>query len=184
MAEFAPHHEKLHMPETAGDDHERPVNRVERRAETIGAATKSLEAIRHDIAEQARSKREVQVNKPEQQTTVYPTFVNRSLKLIARRRLLKQIRRHLAPPDRAFSHIIHQPIIDQTSELAAKTVARPSGLLSGGLFALIGSGALLYIDKHYGYRYNFLVWMLCFAGGFVLGLVLEAIISFSKRLRS
>ena len=98
MAEFAPHHEKLHMPETAGDDHERPVNRVERRAETIGAATKSLEAIRHDIAEQARSKREVQVNKPEQQTTVYPTFVNRSLKLIARRRLLKQIRRHLAPP--------------------------------------------------------------------------------------
>jgi hypothetical protein len=75
-----------------------------------------------------------------------------------------------------LSRVVHQPVVRAVSEAAGKTVSRPSGMLGGGLVAFIGSLGYLYLTKHIGFEYNFTVFLVLFAGGFVLGVVLELVV--------
>lgn len=102
-----------------------------------------------------------------------PRHINRELRQITLRRELQQIRRKLPAPERLLSKVIHQPAVQAISETAGKTVSRPSGLLGGGLVALIGTSGYLYLAKHIGFEYNYLIFLLLFVAGFILGIVLE-----------
>jgi hypothetical protein len=110
-------------------------------------------------------------------------FINTQLKQISLRRELQQIQRKLPARQKALSKVIHQPAIRRVSELSAKTVSRPSGLLGGGVLALVGTSGYLYLAKHIGFSYNYGVFLLLFAGGFALGITLEVLISltFARR---
>ena len=72
-----------------------------------------------------------------------------------------------------MSRVIHQPVVRVTSEAIGKTVSRPSGLLGGGLVALMGTSIYLYLANHLGFKYNYGVFLCLFVVGFGLGLVLE-----------
>jgi hypothetical protein len=102
-----------------------------------------------------------------------PAHINRELKSITLNRELRQIQRQLPTPVRKFSQLVHQPAVRAVSDAASKTVSRPSGLLGGGLAALVGTTAYLYLAKHIGFTYNYGVFLLLFVGGFAFGLVLE-----------
>lgn len=102
-----------------------------------------------------------------------PQHINRELKSITLQRELSHIRRRLPAMQRSFSKVIHQPAVRAVSEVASRTVSRPSGLLGGGLLACFGSGGYLYLAKHIGFTYNYGVAMLLFAAGFILGVILE-----------
>jgi hypothetical protein len=65
---------------------------AQQRAETAAEATRSLESIRHDIAEHAQTKQELQLPKSEKVASAAPAFINRQLKVMARTRLLKLTR--------------------------------------------------------------------------------------------
>lgn len=108
--------------------------------------------------------------------TAQPTHINRELKAITLRRELQTIRRQLSTPQRALSRIIHQPVVRRVSEATANTVSRPSGLLGGGLVAFLGTSGYLYLAQDSGFRYNYSVFLALFAGGFVLGLILEYLV--------
>lgn len=94
---------------------------------------------------------------------------------------LKKIQKDLSIPERKFSNIIHKPAIETVSEAASKTLARPSGLLFGGIFALAGNLLTLALSRYYGYEYNYLIGVMSFAAGFFLGLIFE--LSYRKMLR-
>ncbi len=102
-----------------------------------------------------------------------PTVIDRQLKQITKNRLLMNIQRKLPAPQRAFSKVIHQPVVRAISETAGKTVSRPSGLLGGGIVAFIGTTAYFYMAQHIGFTYNYLIVILLMVGGFALGLILE-----------
>ena len=87
-----------------------------------------------------------------------------------------RIRKHLALPERALSKVVHSRVMEKPSELAEKTIARPSGLLGGAFFAAAGSSLLLWITKHNGYTYNYLLVILLFAGGMIVRLRPEAVV--------
>lgn len=99
--------------------------------------------------------------------------VNQELKAITLRRELNNIRRKLPATQKALSKVIHQPVVRAVSEVTGKTVSRPSGLLGGGLVALIGTSTYLFIANQSGIKYNYFVFLGLFIGGFILGLVLE-----------
>lgn len=99
--------------------------------------------------------------------------VNTELKSITLRRELNDIRRKLPAKDKALSKVIHQPVVRVVSEVAGKTLSRPSGLLGGGIVALIGTSLYLYIASSAGIQYNYFVFLALFVGGFALGLALE-----------
>jgi hypothetical protein len=102
-----------------------------------------------------------------------PLYVNRELKQQTWNRSMNRVRKQLSAPNKALSKVIHQPAINAISNFGEKTVARPSGILAGGVCALIGSSFFLYMAKHYGFRYNYLLFFLFFIGGFFVGLILE-----------
>ena len=150
---------------------------------------------RHEHAENIehiRAKAEIEATSSEdtfEQTTSKnekdrPTFMNRELKTMAYQRTMKRIRRQLPAPARVLSSILHQPVIESTSEFASKTLARPSGILAGGIFAFIGSSVFLWASRHYGYEYNFLLFALLFVGGFFVGLIVEMLLRVLGKNRS
>jgi hypothetical protein len=104
-----------------------------------------------------------------------PLYVNRELKQQSWNRSMNRVRKHLTAPNKALSKVIHQPVVNAISSVGEKTVARPSGVLAGGIFALIGSSFFLYMSKHYGFQYNYLLFFMFFVGGFFIGLILELI---------
>ena len=111
-------------------------------------------------------------------------FVNQELKAISFQRILSRTRKQLSKPERSFSKIVHQPVIDSISRVSEKTIARPSGLLAGGICALIGSSIMLYMAKHYGFRYNLFVFLALFIAGFFIGLLLEVVFNLGRRSRT
>jgi hypothetical protein len=139
--------------------------------------TKHLAEARAEIERSAESAREnpVEQLKKAEKAEAQPeeTHVNRELKGITLRRELQQIRRKESAPQRALSRVIHQPVIRVVSEAAGKTVSRPSGLLGGGLVALLGTSGYLFYAKHMGFEYNYFVFTALFIGGFAVGIGLE-----------
>ena len=74
-----------------------------------------------------------------------------------------------------FSYLINNNSVDKASEAIGKTLFRPSGILAGAIVTLLGSIYYLVITHSTGFKYNFYVATLMFVGGFVTGLILEAI---------
>ena len=110
-----------------------------------------------------------------------PQFVQRELKENTFNRSMTRIRKQLPYGEKVLSKAIHQPVVDTVSQVGAKTVARPSGLLMGSICAFVGSSFFLWAAKHYGFHYNYLLFVIFFAGGFVLGLFLEMLLFVLRR---
>jgi hypothetical protein len=86
---------------------------------------------------------------------------------------LNTIRKQLPKSEQVLSRVVHTKSIQTVSNAAEKTVARPQALLWGGLFAVISSAALYMTAKYIGFEYNYLVSILCFVGGYAVGLIVE-----------
>lgn len=131
-----------------------------------------LAAIEKAAKDQAPSKEAYNVSENSADAAPSATYASAELKMMARRRILKETRRHMPTAARALSKVVHQPVVEKASEIGAEVV-RPSGILGGGIFALLGSAVLLYITRHYGYEYNYLMFILLFVGGFIVGMIVE-----------
>lgn len=110
-----------------------------------------------------------------------PSYTNKELKVAALNRTLKHLQHELPPVQRLLSKTIHQPAIRRVSAATGQTVGRPSGLLGGGLCAFLGSLIYLYLAKHIGFSYNYLLFFVLFLGGFVVGVILELLLSLAIR---
>ncbi len=82
---------------------------------------------------------------------------------------------------RLLSKIMHNPVVDAISDVLASTIARPYGLLWGGILSTAATLLTLFICNFYGYEYNHLVGICAFFVGFVLGLAIELMMSLLKR---
>ena len=172
-------------------EHHRPENR-EQRAESIAeedseqrakskeqSSDNSVDSLRQKISEHAAKASEIRVDDASKTDVNQPLFLNRELKAEALRRTLNRTRKHLSKPQQVLSKAIHQPAIDAISQVGEKTIARPTGLLTGSIIALGGSSYLLYTAKHFGYEYNYLAVVILFAGGYLAGLIIELLVHFT-----
>ena len=172
--------EHLHIesPEHAAEAVE--VRTIHHEAPDQATVEKHAEQMRHEaratIHETAASPQPLALPVDDNPQNNQPLYIDKTVKKLRMKQSLSQVRRELSPAERALSKVIHQPTIRAVSEVGSKTVTRPSGLLGGGVLAFLGSSSYLYMAKHIGFRYNYLVFTLLFVGGFVLGLVLELIV--------
>jgi len=150
---------------------------LEAKQENEQAKSEQLDELRNETQAEAISTDDLLARHVEQeQPAAAPGLVNKDLKEIKYKRTLQSVRKDLSKPERTLSKVIHNPLVDAVSSGAEKTVARPISLLTGAIFAFIGSSLYLFVVKHYGYEYNFLIFVLLFAAGFGLGLVVELIL--------
>lgn len=162
---------------------------AERRREAAEKASnnqESLEKIRENIEKVAAPKEKLQAETSRAETAGSDKPFHASTLAKGRffQQTMKSVQRHETKSERRFSKIIHQPVVEEVSNIAGATIARPSGLLIGGLFSVISSGVILYVCRHYGYEYNFLVGIAALAGGFAVGLLLEGFwkaVTFKKK---
>ncbi|MBC7707821.1 hypothetical protein H7Y63_01200 [Polaromonas sp.] len=97
---------------------------------------------------------------------------------------LQSIQRKESAPKRALSKVVHQPAVRVASDVAAKTVSRPSGMLGGGIVALFGSCVYLYLAYHIGFIYQPAVFLLLLVVGFAIGVGLELVIRLLSRSKA
>lgn len=131
-----------------------------------------IHKIRGKAHKHAKAAHEVRPDEPSGHDTPHH-YVTSELKDMAYQRAITRVRRQLSPGARSFSKVIHQPAVDALSEATAKTIGRPSGILGGGILAFVGTTAYYYIARHYGYEYNFGIFLLLLAAGFAIGWIAE-----------
>lgn len=163
-----------------------PSKRLERNSnerETTKETQPNIESIREQIAEKAISGKELTPTENEQPQP-QSLFSTKQLKLEAFTKTMQRVRSRLNPPERALSKFMHHPTVEMLSNYGSETVARPSGILGGGLFTLVGSSVFLFYAKNRGFEYNYSIFILLFVAGFGAGLVTELIAKLLTKKRS
>lgn len=153
---------------------EQRLDNIERRPELLETHAEQQEQAAEKAREQIAKQPEVQAKAPETTPKLAPppSRLDRWTNYIY---TLKSLQRSLPAASRAFSKVIHQPIISKTSEIAEATVMRPSVALGATLTAAIVGGFALLISRIYGYELPTSWFVLCLGVGAVLGLAGEAI---------
>lgn len=180
MSEHASHPAEKHERKTSTESHvEAPrQHEQEKHHETTEREKRpDKHELEQRVHKEAKSRHETPIGGHEQENQTQSFGVHKDFKMQAYNQVLRKVRSHLKPAERAFSKVIHQPVVEAVSELSSKTIARPSAILGGGITAFIGSGVILYMGKHYGFEYNFFVYILLLLVGFGAGIVLEFFIN-------
>lgn len=177
MTEHAPspehhkHHEKL-----VDDEQQEAIERVVREKAEQAQAERSAENLRllHELAaKEAETNRKNPLEDLKDKEPDNFAGMQQALKTTAYERTLLNVQQRLPKPARVFSKIAHNKTVETISNVGAKTVARPSGLLGGSTLAFVGSLVLLYYSKHYGFTYNYAFFFMLFVGGFAVGAIIE-----------
>lgn len=172
----------IHNHEAHRDKHEKIKHSIEKEAKAAKHEhSENIEKIRATIGLETEDTQSSKKYEAENNESGQPTLVNKEIKDISYRRTLKKVQSKLTYSSRVFSKIVHQPTIEKVSDITSKTIARPSGILFGGLFSFIGSSIFLWTARHYGYEYNFLLFLIFFVVGFMIGLTIELIVRSLKK---
>jgi len=172
-------------PESAQPSPERLKELEQMSQEALKNPAEDIETARRTIEQQAISEENLSINKhrPEQQEPTYH-HMTKELKNETYRATLRQVQQKLSPTQQKVSRFIHQPFIETISDVGAKTLARPSGILGGGLVALLGSLVILIIARKIGFGVPPSIFAALFIIGFVTGLIFEIIIKSIHKLSS
>ena len=147
---------------------------TEHQAESAEKEQPSIEHLTKEVEQQSISKEDFSYLEHESPKK-HPILHGLREKEMAWSRIMTRTRKKLPFGSRSFSKVVHIPVIDRTSEVIGKTVARPNGMLWGAVFAFVGSSALLWVSKRYGYEYNYLAATILFISGLIIGTLAELI---------
>jgi hypothetical protein len=142
----------------------------ERTAETQGEREHKIEAARQKLEREPVA----EANEVAKESTPKPKASGLSRKQ-AYIDTMASIQRHLPTASRAFSKMIHSPIMEATSEVAGKTVMRPSVTLGASSTALLVGGFTYLFAKHYGFALSGSEILFSLLVGAVIGLLVEGI---------
>lgn len=176
MSEQLRSHEQHHTPEVQDNTPDR-LAEVEKRAhESHHEHAEQIEQIRAKIEHEAASAEKHHDEQPHNERQPLHHHITKRIKAEQYKQTLKQVQAHLPKREKQFSKVIHQPTIEAISEVGAKTIARPHGIISGALFALIGSFTVLAIARHVGFEVPNSIFAILFVLGYLLALLIEIIV--------
>lgn len=90
------------------------------------------------------------------------------------RATMRRVESKLPSYQRAFSRVVNNPTVDKVSNVTGKTVARPSGMLGGGIFAFAGLAVVTLVANQQGFPVNGgAVFIALLFLGWIVGVVIE-----------
>lgn len=104
-----------------------------------------------------------------------PIKISRHDKDRAYKQTIGLVQAGLPKASRSFSRLIHQPVVARVSEVAEKTVARPSAILGAGITATVGLAIMLFFARRYGFSLSGSEFILLLAVGWAVGLGVDLI---------
>jgi hypothetical protein len=176
------------------NNHERasnPNERVDQKPETntnnpernIHQHEKHIESIRHGIEKQALSVETI--NQSQEVANNQPAFhqhITKQIKAQTYKKTMSNVQKNLPKWQANFSRLIHQEKIESISEIGAKTIARPSGILAGSLIALMGGVLIVVVANRVGFSITPFVFIVLFIFGYLVGMVAELVFKFLKKI--
>lgn len=88
---------------------------------------------------------------------------------------MKDAQAHMSPTSRTFSKVIHNKVIEKTSEAVGSTVARPNAILAGSMSAFLLTLIIYIVAKYYGYPLSGFETIAAFIIGWAVGLLIDYI---------
>lgn len=89
------------------------------------------------------------------------------------RRTLKRVQSELPITNKIFSKVIHNKVIEKTSEIAGNTIARPNSILFGAICAFLFSLITYYVAKRIGYQLSGSETIVAFLAGWLIGILYD-----------
>lgn len=160
-------------PAEAKQHHERLKEKIESRAEEVGDNSRAELEARHEIKETAISAAEYSPTSGEDTAPTEPTTTTKQEKQRSFDTTMHHARKNMRVLDRSFSKVIHQPVVEKTSDALGKTVARPSGLMGAGVASFIGLLSIFGVAKYAGFELSGSEMPLLILIGLVTGLFVE-----------
>jgi hypothetical protein len=184
-----PQHEHSSEQEISAEAHKNEAERLEsarhEASKAVHEHAKKIESIRDTVSEEAKSASEITPKDTDEDHHTTATYwYSKEYREIAFSQLLGKVQKKLNPADRATSKVIHKPIIEKASEIGAKTIARPSGVLFGSIFSFIASLVTYIIARRNGYDMTNSVFFIAFIGGFIVGIGVEYMLKVVRTLLS
>jgi hypothetical protein len=142
------------------------------------AAEKGPEQNVERLKENAERAAELEEKKPEKQAAPLEkkrdTPSQRKAKAKASyKKTMQETQAQMKPASRTFSKVIHNPVVEKTSEVIGSTVARPNAILAGSASAFLFTLALYLIARYYGYPLSGFETIAAFILGWVVGLLFD-----------
>lgn len=88
---------------------------------------------------------------------------------------MNDIRSEMSAPSRVFSKVIHNKVVEKTSEVVGGTIARPNAILSGAIFAFLLTLGVYIVAKNLGYPLSGFETIAAFAAGWIIGIAYDFI---------
>ena len=147
----------------------------ERRGERGGEKKEA----RHTAEKEAISGKERAPSGSEKKSQSGP--VHRSHKQMTYKATMRRVESRLPSYQRTFSKVINNDKVDKVSNIASKSVARPSGLLGGGVLAFLALLITTIYANRYGWEVSNSVFMVFVVIGWAIGLMVEAVYKAIRR---
>lgn len=151
--------------------------RLNAAAEKEPGNKESLDEARHEALElAARQEDELKAVATEKAPEKQPTAPTKAARDAAFNKTMNAIRKDMNPAERAFSKVIHNPVVSKASDAVGNTIARPNLILAGALGTLILCSIVFIVAKVYGYAIDGF-WAI---GTFIAGWAIGAVIEFAR----
>lgn len=165
------------LEKSADQQHEKILESIENKAERSGESSReSIDKSRERANELAHEadKHNREADQPNAEKAESAPDINpRAKRKEAYEHTMSEMRSSLSPARRAFSNVIHNPVVENVSEVAGKTVARPNAILGGSMMAFFVVLIVFLVARQYGYPLSGSETILAFGVGWVLGIVFD-----------
>jgi hypothetical protein len=167
----------IETPKVSAEHYENLEKKAEGNVEHLESNEKVAEKARAEALETAIS---VEQGSAEKKTKSNDTptprrrgGISKKEKAASYKKHMKQMQAELPASQRAFSKVIHAPVVEKTSEFVGATVARPNAILSGAVAAFVLVLAVYLIAKNFGYVLSGFETIGAFIIGWVIGILYD-----------
>ena len=178
------------MPEHSNGNQEVSPEHIEKQIEVAEAYEKAAEKSRIENGERSADKDRVEAlkqavsveagsaEKKGKEASAAPAqrrhgVVSKKEKAASYKKHMKVLQSELPPTQRAFSKVIHNPVVEKTSEAVGSTIARPNAILAGAIVAFFAVLAVYLVAKHFGYVLSGFETIAAFIAGWVIGILYD-----------
>ncbi len=107
--------------------------------------------------------------------------VHRNHKQMTYKATMRRVEGKLPSYQRSFSKVINNDTVDKVSNVASKTVARPSGIIGGSVVAFLALLIVTFYASRYGWEVSGSEFIVFLVVGWALGLMAEAVLKLVRR---
>ncbi len=155
--------------------------KLNERAEKLSPSEQKKDQLdaRKEVEKLAISGKEVASSNSEKKSS--HKTVHRSHKKLTYKATMRRVEANLPVYQRKFSRVINNDKIDKVSNIASKTIARPSGILGAGVVAFTALVIVSFYASKYGWEVSNSTFIVFLAIGWISGSLVEAVYKFIKK---